>query len=176
MVEVFTKNINEALDEITPLKSFTIKSHHKFGLSDVTKELMKQRDLCRSKIKNAHKSEKIIILEKYKKLRNKVNIQIRKDNIYFNNEKIRKANNENEIWKVAQEITCPKNATEWSMKHEDKFTSDEQIIADCFNTHFTEKIDKLKEKEANIDKEDPLKRLKKRMANYIYYMMLNKYS
>ena len=53
MVEIFTKNITEALDEVTPMKSFTIRSHHKFGLSEVSKELMKQRDNCREKIKKA---------------------------------------------------------------------------------------------------------------------------
>ena len=49
MVEIFTKNITEALDEVTPMKSFTIRSHHKFGLSEVAKEMMKQRDNCREK-------------------------------------------------------------------------------------------------------------------------------
>ena len=40
------------------------------------------------------------------------------------------------------------------------------ILAKRYTTfHFTEKIEKLKEKEENAIKEDPLKRLKKRMAN-----------
>ena len=111
MVEIFTRNITEALDEVTPIKTFKIRSHHKFGLSEVTKELMKQRDDARERIKKDHSTEKIILLEKYKKLRNRVNIQIRKDNIFFNNEKIKKADNENELWKVAQEITKPRSNT-----------------------------------------------------------------
>ena len=98
MVEIFPKNITEALDEITPLKTFTIRSHHKFGLSEVSKELMRQRDNCRSKTtKSNSTSERQIIFVKYKKLRNKVNSQIRKDNIYYDNERIMdlmKANNE----------------------------------------------------------------------------------
>ena len=108
MVEIFTKNITDALDEITPFKTFTIRSHHKFGLSVVTKELMSQSNKCREKIKRASHMEKQIHVEKYKKLRNLVNHQIRKD-IYCNNEKIKKANDENELWKVSKEITNPKN-------------------------------------------------------------------
>ena len=109
MVEIFTKNITDALDEITPFKTFTIRSHHKFALSVVTKELMSQSDKCREKIKKASHMEKQIHVEKYKILRNLVNHQIRKDKIYCNNEKIKKANDENELWKVSKEITNPKN-------------------------------------------------------------------
>ena len=72
------------------------------------------------------------MFEKYKKLRNKVNSQIRKDNIYFNNERIKKANDENEIWKVAKEITNPRSVNSWSMLNKDEVTSDEQLIADTF--------------------------------------------
>ena len=108
----------EALDEITPLKSFTIRSHHRFGVSEVTKELIKQRDKCRLNLKKCPPSEKIIMFEKYKKLRNKVNCQIRKDNVYFNNEKIKKANDENELWKIAKEIAIPRNVNSWEIQHD----------------------------------------------------------
>ena len=49
-VKIFTENINTALDEIAPFKTFKIRSSYKFGLSDKTKELMKLRDLVRNKI------------------------------------------------------------------------------------------------------------------------------
>ena len=60
MVEIFTRNITEALDEVTPIKTFKIRSHHKFGLSDVTKELMKQRDDARERIIVCQKGHKRI--------------------------------------------------------------------------------------------------------------------
>ena len=50
-VKRFTKNIDEALDEVAPYKSFTIKSQYKFGLSLETKDLMYKRDQTRKKIK-----------------------------------------------------------------------------------------------------------------------------
>ena len=58
MVEIFTANVTEVMDEITPIKTFKIKSHHKFGLSEVAKEIMRQRDKCREGLKNASPSEK----------------------------------------------------------------------------------------------------------------------
>ena len=48
VVNVFTSNITEALDEIAPVKTFTVKTHHKFGLSDATKKIMSERDNCRT--------------------------------------------------------------------------------------------------------------------------------
>ena len=41
MAEKLSKTMDEALDEIAPFKSFTVRSQHKFGLSDRTKNLMK---------------------------------------------------------------------------------------------------------------------------------------
>ena len=38
-VEIFTQYIEEALDEVAPIKSFTVKSNYKFGLSEKTKKL-----------------------------------------------------------------------------------------------------------------------------------------
>ena len=37
MVEIFTKNTQDANDEVAPFKSFTVKSQYKFGLSEETK-------------------------------------------------------------------------------------------------------------------------------------------
>ena len=43
MVDIFTKNIDFALDEVASFKTFTIKSNYKFGISPETKLLMKQK-------------------------------------------------------------------------------------------------------------------------------------
>ena len=50
MAENFNINIEEALDEIAPYKTFTIKSNYKFGISNNTKEMMKKRDKTRANI------------------------------------------------------------------------------------------------------------------------------
>ena len=65
---------------LAPIKTFTMKSNYKFGLSENTKKLMKDRDNTRSKISAASSTEKPIFLQKYKVLRNKVTSQIRREN------------------------------------------------------------------------------------------------
>ena len=47
MAEKLTSTLDEALDEIAPMKTFTVKSEYKFGLSDRTKKLMRDRDHTR---------------------------------------------------------------------------------------------------------------------------------
>ena len=42
MVSVFDENVLKALDQAAPIKTFNIRSSHRFGLSDSTKGLMKK--------------------------------------------------------------------------------------------------------------------------------------
>ena len=81
-VETFTKLLISALDHVAPIKSFIVKSHYKFGISEETKDLMLKRDNTRLKIKNAEITEKNILMTQYKKLRNKVNAKIRGESLF----------------------------------------------------------------------------------------------
>ena len=81
MVAIFNKNIEDALDEVAPVKTFLIRSQYKFGLSVDTKELMHKRDVTRGSIKNASSlAERMVLQTKYKVLRNKVTRNIREGN------------------------------------------------------------------------------------------------
>ena len=72
-VKLFSQYIEETLDEVAPIKTFSIRSQYRFGLTDKTKEIMHARDVTRGQIKNACSlSEKSILQSKYKALRNKV--------------------------------------------------------------------------------------------------------
>ena len=64
-VELFNNAIKEALDEIAPVRTFKVRSHHKFGLSDHTKNLMKTRDLTRAGIQKASSKERPNLVKKY---------------------------------------------------------------------------------------------------------------
>ena len=57
MVKKFDENISAALNEVAPIRTFTIRSNHIIGLSDSTKELMKKKDRARGAIKNASNQE-----------------------------------------------------------------------------------------------------------------------
>ena len=92
-VSLFTKNINNAMNEAAPMKTFTVKSQYKFGLSENTKNLMKQRDQTRCNISKANNQQKAVLMKKYKILRNKTTASIRKDTINHNQDRIKLAKN-----------------------------------------------------------------------------------
>ena len=160
----FDELIQECLDKIAPFKSFIVKSHYKFGISNVTKEIINKRDHTRQNISKAGPTEKQILITKYKKLRNLVNAKIRKETIAHNNERVKNAKNENKIWKVVKEVTNPQKDNNWSLHLEDgSVSNDESKIANTFNDYFITKIKLLKD---GIDpnlKEDPLEKLRKKM-------------
>ena len=90
-VRQFTETIEESLDDIAPYRTFTIKSEYKFGLSSETKDLMAKRDQTRKKLSSADQNERLILLAKYKKLRNLINNRIRSETRNFNNSRIEAA-------------------------------------------------------------------------------------
>ena len=164
MVEAFNENISRALDVVAPVKNFVIRSRHRFGLSENTKELMKKRDSTRKSIAAAKGQERAALLTQYKVLRNKVTSQIRKENVDYNNNRIDEAKNEGELWKVAKEVLNPRKETEMKMVDENGTEmTDEQEIAESFNSFFTDKIEKLKKNIEPSMIEDPLTRLKEKM-------------
>ena len=115
----FHNNINRALDSVAPVKKLSIRSNHRFGLSDSTKQLMKKRDSTRHSIQQATGVEKQVWLQQYKTLRNKVTAKIRKENIDHNNNRIEEANNEKELWNVANDVLNPKKANNWNIIDEE---------------------------------------------------------
>ena len=62
-VKIFTQYIEEALDEVAPIKSFTVKSNYKFGLSEKTKKLMISIDDTRKSISKANDTIRIVFPE-----------------------------------------------------------------------------------------------------------------
>ena len=60
----------------------------------------------------------------------------------YKNERIEKAQNENEMWNVVNEVINPNKDNTWKMKIDEIITNDEEVIANAFNIFF---IDKVKE-------------------------------
>ena len=131
-VDIFTTLITNSLDEVAPYGLITIRSNFKFGLTDETKDLMKQRETARKNIKSSTGYEKQVWNEKYKKLRNKVNYSIKRDTIDHNNNRIDKAKDENEVWKVTKDIINPMKENNMSIKINNIITEDPLQIANAF--------------------------------------------
>ena len=58
-----------------------IRNQNKHGISENTRKLIKERDEARKAIHGSSNHDKRVLHEKYKRLRNKVNSELRKDTI-----------------------------------------------------------------------------------------------
>ena len=164
-VENLESIIEEALNICAPIKTFKVRENHKFGISEKTKALIKERDIARQHIKDKSPTERAVQHQKYKLLRNKVNSMVKNDTIQYNNERVEKAGDENEIWKIVKEITSPKNDKQWILIEEGKKIEDEKEVSEIFNEFFINKIRDIKN---NIDQskvEDPIKKLEDKLRN-----------
>ena len=104
------------------------------------------------------------VTHKIKKLRNKANSILKKDVRDHNNNRVDNAKDENEIWKIVNDISKPKAGSGITLLENDTKIVNEEEVADIFNQFFVKKIKLLKE---NIDVsyvEDPLARLKSKSA------------
>ena len=72
MVTLLTNHVTNSLDDCAPRRTFKVRNNYKFGISDATKALIKERDNARIDIKTKSPSEKIVQQAVYKKLRNRV--------------------------------------------------------------------------------------------------------
>ena len=145
MVNVFNLNIQAALDQVAPVRTFKIRSNHRFGLSEGVKELMKKRDKTRAAVSKASTKEKGVLLQQYKALRNQVTSKIRKENIDYNNNRIEEAKNEKELWTVANDVLNPRKESNWNITDKDgKSVEDGAKVAEAFNEYFVDKVEQLK--------------------------------
>ena len=161
----FTSQLNLALDECAPFKCFKVRENFKPGLSEAAKKMTKEQDKMRKKISGASLTDKPHLQAKYKQLRNRVITQIRRDTMNRNGEKIAGAKNEGETWKVVNEIIKPKSNVTIVITGPEGEITDEQEVADAFNSFFVKKISDLKEKiDPNLIK-DPLEKIRDKMKN-----------
>jgi hypothetical protein len=165
MTEEFTKELTKALDECAPLKKFKIRDHYKPGITQKTKLIMQERDSTRKRISSASKEEKPKLQAKYRQLRNRAVNQIRKDTILRNGDRIAKANNEGEMWRIVNEIVKPKSDNPFVINSPAGPITEEDEVANTFNKFFVDKIESLKEKIDPNMTSDPLTRIRKKFAN-----------
>ena len=163
--ESFTSKINSALDDCAPYKSFKPRNNFRPGITTKAKQLIIERDRTRKEVSKASREDKPALKIKYKHLRNRVLNQLRMDTMQQNGERISKAENEGETWRVVNEILKPRVPTVITITTPEGETSNEEKVAETFNKFFVEKINTLK---SNIDPsliKDPLERIKTKVQN-----------
>ena len=90
---------------------------------------------------------------------------IKNDKLAENSKRIDEAKNENEFWRIINDIAKPNNEPKWKLDSENGPITEDAKVAEELNNFFVNKIDKLKN---SIDKsliEDPLIKLKDKMEN-----------
>ena len=166
MTTEFTNEVTIALDECAPYKKFKVRKNFQPGLSETAKELMRERDSTRQNISRAADRDKPSLKAKYKRLRNRAINQIRKDTLNMNADRIAKAKNEGETWRVVNDIIKPKNSAPITIRTSaDEDITDETEVAEAFNKFFVDKISNLK---ANIDPnyvKDPLSKIEEKVKH-----------
>ena len=95
---------------------------------------MEERDRARREIKSMP-GEKHLILEKYRKLRNRVTTMIKNDRLAENSKRIDEANNENEFWKIVNDISKPNNEPTWKLESENGTITDDAKVAEELNKY-----------------------------------------
>ena len=68
-------------------------------------------------------------------------------------------------WRIVNEIVKPRSSTQIIITGPDGDVTDEQIVADIFNTFFVKKIEDLKDKIDPNQKRDPLEKVKEKVKN-----------
>ena len=126
---------------------------------------MSDRDKTRSHLKSTNHSivERQALLIKYRKLRNQATLQIKKDKQAANAERIKKARNESEVWRIINDISKPRSEATITLIENGIEISEEKELADTLNDYFFSKINNLKN---DIDKSkvvDPLIPLRENM-------------
>ena len=91
--------------------------------------------------------------------------QLRRDTLQQNGDRIERAGNEGETWRIINDIIKPRSSASLTVRTPEGEISDEEEIAEVFNQFFVDKINTLK---ANIDKSDqadPLEKIKNKVKD-----------
>ena len=78
---------------------------------------MKKRDEVRIRMSTCNQKERALLVLQYRKLRNLVNSKVRQETIDFNTKRVEDAKNEAEMWNIVKEVSNPKSAAQWELKH-----------------------------------------------------------
>ena len=160
-----TRELNLALDECAPYRSFKPRVNYRPGLSDKARSIMKERDLARKKMTQASDQNKESLRATYKQLRNRAINQIRTDTLEQNATRISEAKNEGEVWKVVNEIIKPKSDHKIVLTSDQGDVTEDMEVATRFNEFFVKQIETLKEKIDPSLINDPLARIQKKVEN-----------
>ena len=133
---IFDQIVIETLDRHAPLKKIKIRKFHKKGLSQVTLDLIKEREKARVNYSKAKIEDKERVHAIYKIARNKVTARIRRDAKISTINLINESGKPWEYWKNVKKITDPQVVQKMELLEDGVLIQDEQKLSNIFCKFF----------------------------------------
>ena len=145
-VDFWTREVKKVLDEVAPKREKVIKDKPGNILSKETLEELRKRDEMKAKIT---KTSSMQVIKQFRKQRNLCTRLVKKEKMNWFNNRLREQGQQ-EVWKIANEITKPRKKEEKiKVKVDDILTDNEMEVANGMNNFFITKVQKLSD---GIDK------------------------
>ena len=162
-VEIFTKKLTDILDKMAPVKKFQIRTKYAAWVSDETKTKIAGRDMAQQKASDSGLNEDWV---EYKKLRNEVTSQLKKEKKSWQQGKLESCEETKDMGKLWKNILGWLN---WSTSGSpSKLLSNGNLetspskMADIQNTYYIDKVKTIRSSMQDQDR-DPLEVLKLRL-------------
>ena len=139
----FDKIFKETLDRHAPLRKTKIRENYISGLSEKTKELIRERDTKRLEKNKCVDTRKDILVEKYRRCRNAVTSQIRRESKKATLQSIAESGNPSEYWRAAKRVTNSGSKPKINLMEDGTLIENEEQLSETFNKYFKEKIEKI---------------------------------
>jgi hypothetical protein len=160
MVTTLESQINKVLDYHAPHKEVKIRPSFKKGLSDESKDLMKERNRLHRKMRKLDGDQKFQIHLQYRQLRNKCVSLQKRDTIKNNVNKFSELTNPTDIWRSTKSVINPRIKTEHQLKVDNDLIQDHSTVAKLFNDFFVSKVEGLRNSIDATGLPDPLSKAK----------------
>ena len=165
MTEKYERFLEQVLNAHAPVRKIKIRSNYKFALSNESKEKMRERDKVRHLATKAKGTEKVVLFQKYRCLRNTCNRLVRRDTKRALASKLTEnTRSEDILWKEIKNITNPRAETTFKLIENGKAITNESEIANIFNDFFIEKVRKLRTGIPENIKDDPCRKIRDRIG------------
>ena len=157
-VDIFTKNVNNILDRMAPVKTFQTSTKYCPWLTQETKLLIKERNKAQ-KLLSENKNQSN--LKNFKNLRNEVTRRLRSDKITWQKQKLESCGKDSRgLWKnMLGWLGWCSSGSPSKLYHAGQIITSPARLAEIMNNFFISKVEKIREN-LPLATDDPLKTLK----------------
>ena len=163
-VDIFTKKLTNILDRMAPIKKFQIRSKYAAWVSAATKNQMKVRDRAQQVASDSGMGED---WDSYKKLRNEVTAQLRKDKADWQQKKLQSCEetcDTGKMWKnILGWLNWSSSSSPTKLISQGNLETSPSKLANIQNKYYIDKVKKIRS-DLQGQHQDPLQILRLRLA------------